>query len=200
VALSEDRKKELVEKSRALYRRIWSNGPEIRETHACLFHAVALQGLLLKEEGIGAMLQAGSCQWPMVDKDDGHKATHFSYQWEPDNRMTRLCISQGALPEMHVWLALRNPDTLIDPTTGTWPERARVGGHEWTAKPTPPFVWLSPEELKVLVMRDYPLGVLYLPDLRACTVADMLASQEIYPKIAKALGIERVIGRKGRNR
>ena len=193
----------LVRESRDLYRSIWPamEVGGVRDTHACLFHAVALQGLLYRDHGVRAMLQAGSCQWPMLtpEEDDGVSPTHFSYEWEGlrDER-TSFFFRSGVLPELHVWLALtprdeRNPpgliqqDTIIDPTTGTWPERARFGGYAWSTPKPPEFLWHTAKELDSLIEEKFVLGINYRAEMEACVVADKLASREIYPKCARAL-------------
>lgn len=183
----------LVEESRQLYRGLWDRD-QVQESKACLFHAVTLQGLLIQRFGARTMLQAGSAQWPLIrrEDDDGERATHFGYEWQGlgDDR-TAFFFRAGALPELHCWLAHRDPDTIVDPTTGTWPARARRGGFpEWLAPAPPPFLWTTVEEL-VADYPDPPFTPTYTPDLEACRVADELAGREIYPKIMTALGLSR---------
>lgn len=198
---SDTQKAELVEEARALYRRLWPDDTRVRDTRACLFHAVALQCLLKSRYDFDTMLQAGTCQWPMLarEDDDGECATHFAYQWNGlGDLQTVMTISEGAMPEMHVWLGTRNPDTIIDPTTGTWQARAREGGYErWTAPAPPAFLWVTVDELMNMIDSPYDMGITYLPHLDACKVASMLAGQEIYPGILKLLAKTRKSVRRG---
>ena len=182
----------VVDCARVFFRRLWPEAEVIRDTHSCLFMTACLQGVLATI-GIKTMLQAGSCQWPMLEpeNDDGECATHFSYQWEglKDDR-TNFFFRAGALPEMHCWLAYRDPDTIVDATSGSWPERAHAGGHSWETPRPPDFLWHTADELESLVEREFKLGIRYEANLEACKVADELASREIYPKVAEALGFQ----------
>lgn len=188
--IDQSKRAALVAEARDLYLRLWPDHAGRFETHACLFHAVALQGLLARE-GLVTMLQAGTAAWPMLraEDDDGVRSTHFGYEWQGlRDPLTRAMVQSGRLPELHVWLAHRDPDTLIDPTTGTWQLRAQRGGYPaWTAPAPPPFLWTTTTELEAL-QEEYPLGIRYVPDLTACKIADALAGQEIYPRVAAALG------------
>lgn len=181
--LSQPDRELAVRLARAAVREIWKN--EIRETHACLYMAAALQRVLLTRFGMRTMLQAGTCQWPMClpEEDDGVRATHFSYQWEANSAATRRNIVEFKLPEMHVWLGYRDPrraaGLIIDPTTGSWPARARLGGYEWTTQDPPDFLWTDTEGLRELA-DQYGYGVIYWPDLTACRVADAFACHGIY--------------------
>ena len=186
--LTQEQRAALVNDSRALYLSLW---PDTPITQACLFHATALQGLAMQRHDAILMLQAGSTSWPMVRKedDDGVCATHYSYEWEglSSPAVHRSLVSMS-LPELHVWLAHRDPDTLIDPTTGTWPDRAKAGGFTWSAVHPPEFLWGTQAELESHAA-DY--AVVYAPEMSACQVAGKFASLEIVPTLAAALKLER---------
>lgn len=197
-SFSQSEREALVEEARDLYRSAYPETGErakVRDTHACAFHAVSLQFVLMVHHGVRAMLQAGSCQWPMINPsdDDGSSATHFSYQWngltDPD---TIKYVLNNTLPEVHVWLALKGgveavEDTILDPTSGTWPERARMAGREWTSPQPPAFLWHTRAELEALSERDFPLGILYKADLEACVTVDGLAALDLYPTLMSEL-------------
>lgn len=55
------------------------------------------------------MLQAGTALWKFRESETGH--THVGFEW--DSRSGRVRIP-GALPEIHVWVYVRNTETLID--------------------------------------------------------------------------------------
>lgn len=171
-----------VEEARDLRRRLW---PEARPTHCCLHDAVCLQ-VVLKREGLTTMLQAGGCSWPFKspEDDDGVSPTHFSYVWDPEEATKY--VLRGTFPEVHVWLAFRSEESpdgvIVDPTTGTWPDRAKAAGLLWTAEPPPDCLWASPEDLYGLEdIRGMSIG--YKPSLDACRVADSFAAHGIYPRV-----------------
>ena len=193
MSLTNATKARLVADARTLYERMAADlGRPVPATHACLYHAIALQMLLARRHGIETMLQAGTAQWPMCrpEEDDGIRNTHFAYQWDGiDDSKVMTCLINAQLPELHVWLAHRDPDTIIDPTTGTWPERAALDGQTWTGPVPPSFLWHTQEELAALVTDQYPLGITYQCDVTACQVADSFAQLELYPRIAALLGM-----------
>lgn len=183
-----------VERALALVAEVFGDENVRIETHGCLYTNCALQLVLAREFGLRTMLQAGSTQWPMVapEEDDGVSATHFSYQWEPNSLATRVNLAQVAFPEMHVWLGYRDrghDGLIIDATTGSWSKRARLAGHNWTAKEPPRFLWADLQELERL-SQERGLAVVYNASLDACHVADAFAHHGIYPRVAKALGLE----------
>lgn len=183
--LTEVQQRYAVEKARTVYQGIW---PEVDERGACMFHALTLQIVLARTFGVRTMLQAGSCSWPMIrpEDDDGERATHYSYRWNGmEDPETAAYFAAGKLPECHVWLATREPeDTIIDPTTGTWPARAKRGGHDWSAIEPPEFLWATQADLRALSeVRGYV--VRYAAVVEACIAVDILAQVEIYPKLAR---------------
>ena len=166
----------LVLEARALYGRVWRWSPP-PPTKACLYWALALQVLVMKHyPGLEPlMLQAGSCSWPLclASEDDGVRPTHFGYEFDP-----RVPARPGALPELHVWLAHRGPDTVIDPTTGTWIERAQDAGLVWSAPAPPAWLWATAQELTQLETR-YPFAIQYKPALAACEIAGRAAQADL---------------------
>lgn len=177
-----------VEEARRIRREVW---PEVRTTHACLYEAATLQLVLAMRTGLRTMIQAGTCQWPMMleEEDDGVGATHFSYAW--DLREAVPYIAQGKLPELHVWLAYRtkeNPDGyIIDTTSGSWPERATQAGHSWTSLAPPDCLWATADELAALG-EERGLGVNYQADMDACQCADAFAHHGIYGPLTDHMG------------
>jgi hypothetical protein len=126
--------------------------PEIggfRPTGRCFFwamHAVEV----IRELGVRAVLQAGSAGWKMIrpEDDDGVCMTHFSYMWSPDDPNSLHAVQFGRMPEMHVWAGIPSEQTLVDMTTGFWPEQAKLlKGFEWKADPPPPYFWGTAQEL-----------------------------------------------------
>lgn len=172
----------LVRESRLLVRKLF---PLILPEFACLYHACALQVLMAKV-GQRTMLQAGTAQWPYLrrDEDDGVKPTHFSYFWEGlSSPVNRERLRQNLLPEIHCWIAHRDPDTVIDPTTGTWPTRALIGGYQWTAPLPPDYLWVTLEGLRDLSL-SYGYEITYQPSLDACEIAsDCAVKAGIYESI-----------------
>jgi len=123
--------------------------------------------------------------------DDGVSATHYSYEWEGLASPAVLrSLSAMELPELHVWLAHRDPDTIIDPTVGTWVDRARAGGFAWTAVEPPAFLWSPLADIRSKYQRG-SLAPLYEAHMDACRVADQFGAIEIMPRIAKHLGLGR---------
>ena len=106
---------------------------------------------------------------------------------------------------MHVWLAYRDDDGrgfLIDPTAGTWPERARASGLRWTSPEPPAFLWHSRDEFDALERDSFPLGITYQADLLACRLAYEAAqdgSPSIYDRSAEALGLKKRVICEGRS-
>jgi len=179
---------EAVGEARGLVQAEW---PEAPREASCLYLAVALQGVLFFRHGLRAMLQAGTAVWPRVLEDDGVSDSHFGYVWEPDSDVTRARLALGVLPELHCWLGL-SPErsgveepTIVDPTTGSWPERAGWAGRPWEAPPPPDFLWATEADMA----RRWPgyLAPQYRAALSACEVAGDLATREIYPRVAAAM-------------
>ena len=142
------------------------------EGGSCL--ASALFGLRrLQDAGYSledALLQAGSASWPVIDMrdDDGKRATHFSFMWEPD-KLGRWALLPGSklMGEMHVWIGVKSTQEIIDFSTHDLPRVATLltnGLVTFKVKP-PEFIWT-----------DFPPhGVYYAAELSACQCAVKLA-------------------------
>lgn len=113
----------------------------------------------LERRGIRAILQAGTCCWPLKtrEQDDGKTATHFSYMYEGFTmRQAIECASRGHLPEMHVWAAIPEMNEIIDLSTKYWPEQAKkLAGLDWPGIHPPDYLWTEATAL--------PDGVIYHP-------------------------------------
>jgi len=185
-----DRYRTVVLEARRVREAIW---PTVRATHACLYEAVTLQALLILRADLRTMLQAGTAQWPMVrpEQDDGVSATHFSYQWDLQEAVPM--IITGKLPELHCWLAYRSPEapegTIVDTTSGSWPERARTGDYGWSALSPPDCLWATGTQLGALA-EERGFGITYAPDIQACMAADAFAHHGIYGPVTEHLGVE----------
>ncbi len=115
----------------------------------------------LIEAGYQCLLQAGDCCWPIrtAENDDGISATHFSYMWDPESPRSAVRICEGRLPEIHVWIGMRQvikdkvrePTVLVDFSTGALKEEAELAGLSWKAPDPPEWLWAS----------ELPAGVMY---------------------------------------
>ena len=173
----------LILEARALRARVF---PECPGEGACLYEACCLQ-VVLGRAGLGTMIQAGTAQWPLLreEDDDGVAPNAFAYEWQGlGDRLTRDRVAAGLLPELHCWLAHRDPSTIIDTTTGTWPARAGLAGLDWTAAAPPDFLW---GETEALFAEARYGGVTYAADLDACEVAGGFAQRGIYPRLINEL-------------
>jgi hypothetical protein len=122
---------------------------------------------VLNEQGFRAVLQAGTCYWPrlLAEQDDGLESTHtqFGYLYTPG-----LCnygiIADGRLPEMHVWAGLPDINTIVDLTTGYFPEQAKILAEiDWPGAQPPSYFWGRIAEM--------PDGCVYAPVHEAIKVA-----------------------------
>ncbi len=144
-----------------------------REAQACLYWAHYTVELLAAL-GIRAVIQSGSASWPRLrpDQDDGVAPTHHSYVWEPHSAVTRARIAANTMPEIHVWAAIPERGELIDMTTRYWPEQCRlIQGLDWPNNQPPNYFWGTADEL--------PVGVVYVPDMKAIALALHLLKGEI---------------------
>ena len=99
---------------------------------------------------------------------------------------TRVALEHNVLPEVHCWVAMRGPDTIIDTTTGSWPDKARAVGFAWTARNPPSYIWASPRELKDRWSTG-EFSPYYHPYKDACEAVDRLAEIEIWPMLRKEI-------------
>lgn len=127
---------------------------------SCLYWANC-GGAILRTLGYRTIPQAGTMQWPIVPKhlDDGVSATHFGYEWSPEHPASVFALANNMMPEIHVWLAIPEENTIIDFSTKFFPERAKVEYLEWRTPPPPDFLWAKADEL--------PEGVIYHANLDA---------------------------------
>ena len=137
---------------------------------ACLQWSVILT-TVLNESGSRAVLQGGSASFPIItpDQDDGERATHFSYIFEPEVAIRRYCL--GKLPEMHCWVGLPDSNEIVDMTAGFQPQQARetAGLQYWNPELyLPEVLWCKCDSL--------PKGVRYMPDRVATIMAAKMAS------------------------
>jgi hypothetical protein len=133
---------------------------------ACLYWAGATRDYLNAIYDVGAVVQAGSMNWPFNATDDGVSPTHFSYEWDLNSPASREALRRGMLPEMHCWVAIPTTGQLVDLTTRYLVQRARQAGLTWTASEPPKFLWTHACSL--------PPRVLYRADRYATSLAEML--------------------------
>jgi len=122
--------------------------PILGSAGLCLYIA-HVAALTLYKHGLRPVIQAGSLQWPRMrrDEDDGRCNTHFAYMWEPGSPQSIASWASGNLPEMHVWIGLTAPQTLIDFSTRHLKDVAAAEGMTWTAPEPPRYVWTAPDDL-----------------------------------------------------
>lgn len=132
---------------------------------ACLLWAIAALRVL-RLHNVDAILQAGTCLWPRVraEDDDGVMNTHFGYEYHADSERTVEMLRMGALPEMHIWVAIPSRNEILDFSTRFLPEQCRlIIGEDWPGDTPPNYLWSRAEEL--------PERVVYAPDAGACFIA-----------------------------
>lgn len=153
--------------------------PDAAPTALCFYYS-AFGIEALREAGLRAVLQAGTASWPRIrpDQDDGVVMTHFSYLWSPNEIQSRLAVAQGAMPEMHVWIALPDTGELVDFTTAFWPTQAKLlTGMDWPGDQPPTYFW----------GKELPKGVQYKPVRDAVTFALWAAAKTFGMDRAKKL-------------
>lgn len=130
----------------------------------CLYvtHAVAT---VLHRNGLRPIIQAGSLQWPLIpqEEDDGSSNSHFAYMWDPTHPASRAALRAGRLPEMHVWLGLLDPPTIIDFSTRDLQRHAELVGLTWRSGDPPDHLWATEDEM--------PDWVVYTPNQDATWLA-----------------------------
>jgi len=152
-------KPQLIDQAAAIVAHRW---PHVPPEGACLYAAVAVC-VVLKFQGVRAIVQAGSMNWRTVrqEDDDGTEATHYGYTYSPDSPLSRLAVAMGQLPEIHCWAAIPATGEIVDPTTGTLRSRAIRSGIRWTTPAPPPFLWARADRVFDLH------GAIYTPTLAA---------------------------------
>ncbi len=130
----------------------------------CLYIAHATASVLHRA-GLRPVIQAGSMQWPIMarDEDDVHCSTHFAYMWAPTDPASLAALAAGGLPEMHVWVGLLRPQTLIDFSTRNFRKHAEACGLTWQSGDPPEFLWAAADEM--------PDWVVYTPNRQATLYA-----------------------------
>lgn len=146
---------------------------DIRFEGGCVYYAAVLRSVLIAEYGVPprhALIQAGSMSWPRLnaDQDDGKETTmtHFSYQFEPTSPATINALVNGAMPELHAWVACFNRDDkqwhLVDVTTKYLVQRCAEIGLDWPGDPPPDYLWRP--------VTDPPPRTVYRPHMAATNI------------------------------
>jgi len=138
--------------------------PDVAPSAACFFRSVYGATVLQRQFKTRVLLQAGSAQWPRVTpaQDDGVCMTHFGYVWSPGEPPSVDALRAGTLPEMHVWLAEPQTQTLIDFSAGDFPAQAKaLCGYDWPGRKPP----------RVFCGKRPPCGVVYEPHIQAIKFA-----------------------------
>lgn len=116
---------------------------------------------VLEQLGYEPLIQAGSCSWPIIPKeeDDGACDTHFSFIFKEEEAIQH--ITRGRIPEIHVFLYLQKTEELVDFSTHDLPRVCNnIIGKKWSPKCLPPpFLWCH--------ICDMPPGVNYEANLNA---------------------------------
>lgn len=78
------------------------------------FYATAVGVAELVRVGFDAAVQAGSCYWRRITHEDSVRRggrerdwEQFGYEWNPEHPNSKLCMSEGQMPEFHAWAAVR---------------------------------------------------------------------------------------------
>jgi hypothetical protein len=170
--MKREHKDKIVEQARK-----WIDNSPHRDTahRSCLVTAAILCEVVKLTTRTRALVQAGSCQWPRIpkDQDDGKVDTHFAYMWEwNDDTISRVTTAiedakahrNVTLPEVHCWVALPDRGEIIDITTRYWPKQAMdLQGLDWPGVKPPDYFWGTFEQM--------PEDVRYVADEKACYFA-----------------------------
>ena len=152
---------------------------------ACLLYAMAVVDFL-SAEGVYTILQAGTCLWRCLprDQDDGdaQTLTHFGYDWKNnDPVITKQRLSMGMLPEMHVWAACPGESLLIDAATRHFPGQCKqLTGMEWRSPRPPDCLWVETNKGK------WEVDAIYHPEFFACGIT--VAIEKRTRLVLEALG------------
>jgi len=136
----------------------------------CLYYAHHTAATLW-QHGYQAVIQAGSLQWPRIQRseDDGVMNTHFAYEWSPRDLQSAVSVAMGNLPEMHCWVGIVDKQELVDFTTRHL-KAAASQGMAWSAAEPPAYLWCP--------ANDTPEWAVYRPNrdatLYACTILKRL--------------------------
>lgn len=170
--MNRQQKKGMVKKARRL---VWKKFPAIKGRNGhCIYYAWGLV-ITAMRQGLRLIPQGGTCYWPRVtdETDDGVEGTQFGYEWSPESPISKIAKGLGSLPEMHVWAVDPATESIIDLTSGIWPDRCKqLTGMNWKAPMPPDFLWTTFNQL--------PKGVIYEPNKDACQLV-----AEVMVKISK---------------
>lgn len=123
-------------------------GEHLADQGACLYWAqTTMRELALR--GYTPLLQAGTMLWRIVppSQDDGIRPTHFGYEWTPDEPFSQKALAAGLLPELHIWVAVRETQELVDFSTAYLPRIAKERyGFEWNTELPPEYIFGRPPE------------------------------------------------------
>ena len=139
-------KTKIVSEARGLFRERY---PDVEEAAACFYLTLCVIEVA-QHHHLRLVPQAGSASWPRIrpEQDDGVCNTHFSYMWEADNLYTKMKLTMGSLPEVHVWAADPQRQEIIDLTTGHIPHQCKeLTGMDWPGDEPPDHFWCGWEGL-----------------------------------------------------
>lgn len=134
---------------------------------SCLVWTFATLAVLTSKR-IRAVLQAGTCMWPRVRKeqDDGICSTHFGYEWNPATKESLMAVQMGKMPEIHIWAAIPKTQTIIDFSTREFPTQCKkLIKADWPGDLPPQYLWCS--------AKNIPKGVQYKPEIDAIVYASL---------------------------
>jgi hypothetical protein len=158
----------------------------------CLQHATFGIKRLLEAGRKDVLLQAGSMSWPVVDvkDDDGKSPTHFTFQWTDDDCLPTLMMLKDRkhddpvrLPEIHVWIGLKDSGEVVDFSTYDLPricESVTGGQVKWRGALPPDFIW-SPLLPDRVIYEAIPLAC-------QCAMQLLMAMLESYREKLKLRG------------
>src|SRR5271169_3782454 len=144
--ISQEEKQSIFEAARATMLDWY--GYELSQKGACIYwNQCAMRELYLR--GHKPVLQAGDMLWRIVPtaQDDGTVATHFGYEWTPQDPFSQQAMTAGLLPEVHIWCGLLDTQDLVDFSTGTLPQVAKEQhGYDWHTDKPPEYVFGRPSD------------------------------------------------------
>lgn len=137
---------------------------------SCLYWAYAFEHVA-KQLGFRAIIQAGTCVWPRLNRDDTYHESQFEmeafgYVFEKDSEQTKRQLLDRRLPEMHVWNAIPETGEVVDLTTSHFPIQCqKLIGKDWPVARPPDYLWTDTP----------PARVTYMPDATAILLARLFA-------------------------
>lgn len=138
-----DTKHEIYLAARATMREWY--GERMERQASCLYwNQCSMRELAIR--GYTPLMHAGTLMWRIVPDvlDDGRMATHFGYEWSPDDPFSIAATSAGLLPEVHVWTMVKETGDLVDFSTGYFPTDAKKHGLKWGTEPPPLYIFGEP--------------------------------------------------------